>query len=75
MSTQMIEVDWEVALEVFRLCLQKHGVKAKNDRLFLEALHFFAAHNITRQALPDCGQTLEDVYTISDWHTLIRAGV
>ena len=51
MSTQMTEADWEVALEVFRLCLPKRGVKAKNDRLFLEALHFFVVHNITWQAL------------------------
>ncbi len=53
MSTQMTESDWEVALEVFRLCLPRRGAKAKDDRLFLEALHFFAVHNITWRALPE----------------------
>ena len=53
MSTQMTEADWEVALEVFRLCLPRRGAKAKDDRLFLEALHFFAVHNITWRALPE----------------------
>ncbi len=49
MSTQMTEADWEVALEVevFRLCLPRWGEKAKDNRLFLEALHFFSVHNIT----------------------------
>ena len=40
-------------LEVFRLCLPRRGAKAKDDRLFLEALHFFAVHNITWRALPE----------------------
>ena len=47
MSTKMTEADWEEALEVFRLCLLARGAKAKDDRLFLEALHYFAVHNIT----------------------------
>ena len=53
MSTQMTEADWEVALEVFRLCLPRQGAKAKDDHLFLEALHFFSVHNITWLVLPD----------------------
>jgi transposase len=53
MSTKMIEADWEAALEVFRASLPRRGAKAKNDRLFLEALHFFATHNITWRALPE----------------------
>ena len=53
MSTKMNETDWEIALEVFRACLPARGAKAKDDRLFLEALHFFAVHNITWRALPD----------------------
>ena len=47
MSTKMKEADWEVALEVFRLCLPARGAKAKNDRLFLKARHYFAVRNIT----------------------------
>jgi transposase len=53
MSTKMIEADWRTALEVFRASLPRRGAKAKNDRLFLEALHFFANHNITWRALPE----------------------
>ena len=53
MSTQMTEADWEVTLEVFRLCLPRRGAKAKDDRLFLEALHYFTVHNITWRALPE----------------------
>ncbi|MFQ5625093.1 MAG: transposase [Methyloligellaceae bacterium] len=53
MSTKMNEADWAIALEVFRACLPARGAKAKDDRLFLEALHFFAVHNITWRALPE----------------------
>ncbi len=53
MSTKMRERDWEVALEVFRACLPARGAKARDDRLFLEALHFFAVHNISWRALPE----------------------
>ncbi len=45
--------DWDIALEVFRACLPARGAKARNDRLFLEALHFFTVHNITWRALPE----------------------
>jgi len=53
MSTKMNEADWEIALEVFRACLPSRGAKAKDDRRFLEGLHFFAVHNITWRALPE----------------------
>jgi transposase len=53
MSTKMSEADWEVALEVFRAVLPARGAKAHDDRLFLEALHFFAVHNISWRALPE----------------------
>lgn len=53
MSMKMNEDDWEVVLEVFRACLPRRGAKGCDDRLFLEALHFFAVHNITWRALPD----------------------
>ena len=52
-STKTSEADWEIALEVFRACLPARGAKARNDRLFLEALHFFAVHNISWRALPE----------------------
>lgn len=41
MSTKMSEADWEIALEVFRACLPARGAKARDDRLFLEALRHF----------------------------------
>ena len=49
----MNEADWVLALEVFRACLPARGAKAKDDRLFLEALHHFTVHNITWRALPE----------------------
>ena len=53
MSTKMTEADWQVALEVFRTCLPARGAKGRDDRLFLEALHYFAVHNVTWRALPE----------------------
>lgn len=52
MSLKMND-DWCTALELFRACLPARGARAKDDRLFLEALHFFAVHNITWRALPE----------------------
>ena len=53
MATKMTERDWELALEVFRACLPRRGAKGRDDRLFLEALHYFTVHNITWRALPE----------------------
>lgn len=53
MSTKMNESDWDLSLEVFRACLPRVRAKAKDDRLFLEALHYFTVHNITWRALPE----------------------
>ena len=53
MSTQMTERDWQIALKVFRSCLPRRGEKGHNDRLFLEALHYFAVHNVSWRALPE----------------------
>jgi transposase len=52
MSTHLTEDDWAIVLEVFRACLPRRGDKAKNDRLFLEALHFFTVQNVSWRALP-----------------------
>ena len=52
MLTRMSETDWEIALEVFRGCLPRRGDKARDDRRFLEALHFFTVQNVTWRALP-----------------------
>ena len=53
MSTRMTEQDWTHALMVFRACLPRRGRKAVNDRLFLEALHFFSVENVRWRALPE----------------------
>ena len=52
MSTKMAETDWDNALVVFRASLPRRGAKGRDDRLFLEALHYFSVHNITWRALP-----------------------
>src|ERR1700712_674075 len=52
MLTGMTERDWTVVLKVFRCCLSRRGDKGRDDRLFLEAMHYFAVHNITWRALP-----------------------
>ena len=73
MSLKMKEPDWEIALEIFRACLPARGAKAKDDRLFLEALHFFAVHNITWRALPERFGKWNSVWKRFD--RLSRAGV
>ena len=52
MLTRMTEEDWATVLELFRACRSRRGAKGRNDRIFLEALHYFAVHNITWRALP-----------------------
>ena len=53
MSTKMTDADWRIALEAFRALPSSERAKARNDLLFLEALHYFSVHNITWRALPD----------------------
>ena len=52
MLTQMTDEDWATVLEVFRACRSRRGGKGRNDRRFLEAVHYFTLHNITWRALP-----------------------
>ena len=52
MLTRMDEDDGAVALRLFRACRSRRGDKGRNDRKFLEALHYFTLHNITWRALP-----------------------
>jgi transposase len=52
MLTRMTDEDWAVVLEVFAAARSRRGDKGRNDRRFLEALHFFSIHNITWRALP-----------------------
>jgi transposase len=41
-----------VVLRVFRASRSRRGDKGRDDRKFLEALHYFSVHNITWRALP-----------------------
>jgi transposase len=52
MLTTMRDEDWAIVLEVFRASRSSRGDKGRNDRKFLEALHYFTLHNITWRALP-----------------------
>ena len=52
MLTGMTEEDWTIVLDVFRAARSSRGDKGRNDRKFLEALHYFTVHNITWRALP-----------------------
>ena len=52
MLTKMTEEDWGLVLEVFHACRSRRGDKGRDDRKFLEALHYFTVHNITWRALP-----------------------
>jgi transposase len=52
MLTKMSEADWAVVLTVFAAVRSRRGDKGRDDRKFLEALHYFTVHNITWRALP-----------------------
>src|ERR687897_3850842 len=52
MLTRMTDEDWATVLEVFRAARSRRGDKGRDDRRFLEAIHYFSAHNITWRALP-----------------------
>jgi len=73
MSTRMAEADWAVALEVFRAALPRRGAKGRDDRLFLEAMHYFSEHNIKWRALPERFGNWNSVWKRFD--RLSKAGV
>lgn len=52
MLTRMTDEEWEIVLELFRACRSRRGDKGRDDRRFLEALHYFSVHNIAWRALP-----------------------
>src|SRR3982750_266556 len=53
MLTRMTDADWDSVVQVFRAVRSRRGDKGRNARGFLEALHYFAVHNITWRALPE----------------------
>ena len=52
MLTGMTDADWTQVVEIFRACRSRRGDKGRDDRKFLEAMHYFSVHNITWRALP-----------------------
>lgn len=52
MLTRMTDEDWAVALAVFNAVRSRRGDKGRDDRKFLEALHYFTLHSVTWRALP-----------------------
>jgi hypothetical protein len=45
MLTAMTEEDWTIVLRVFAASRSRRGDKGRNDRKFLEALHYLLVHN------------------------------
>ena len=52
MLTVMTERDWLTVLEVFNAAQSSRGEPGRDDRKFLEAIHYFTVHSITWRALP-----------------------
>jgi transposase len=52
MLTRMTDEEWDRVVQVFRAVRSRRGDKGRNDRRFLEALHYFCVHSITWRALP-----------------------
>jgi transposase len=52
MLTGMTERDWLITLEVFDAVQSSRGGPGRDDRKFLEAIHYFTVHSITWRALP-----------------------
>ncbi|MDX7954056.1 transposase [Lichenihabitans sp. Uapishka_5] len=48
----MTDDDWAVALQVFRAVRSRRGDKGRDDRKFLEAMHYFTLNNVSWRALP-----------------------
>jgi transposase len=49
----MTEEDWTIVLQVFNASRSLRGDKGRDDRKFLEALHYFLVRNLTWRALPE----------------------
>src|SRR5215207_2172257 len=52
MLTRMTDQDWETVVQMFRACRSHRGDQGRDDRMFLEALHYFTLQNVTWRALP-----------------------
>jgi transposase len=52
MMTGMTEDDWAIVLEMFDAARSRRSEPGRDDRKFLEAIHFFTVHSVTWHALP-----------------------
>lgn len=52
MLTRMTDEDWAVAVTVLQAVCSRRGDKGRDDRKFLEALHYFTLNNVSWRALP-----------------------
>jgi transposase len=52
MLTRMTDEDWAIVLKDFQASRSRRGDKGRDDRKFLEALHYFSVHNVNWCALP-----------------------
>ena len=52
MLTKMTDEEWAFAVDLFRAARSRRGDKGRDDRKFLEAMHYFLVHNVTWRALP-----------------------
>src|SRR5829696_2348928 len=73
MLTRMTDQDWATVVQVFRACRSRRGDKGRDDRTFLEALHYFSVHNMTWRALPEAFGTWNSIW--KRFWRLSRAGV
>jgi len=64
---------WATVLRVFAVSCSRRGSKGRNDRRFLEALHYFTVQNITWRALLACFGNWNSVW--KRFWRLSRAGV
>ena len=74
MLTGMTDEDWSITLKVFDAARSGRGQPGRNDRRFLEALHYFTVHNVTWRALPAEFGNWNSVWKRKFWR-LSRAGV
>ena len=51
MLTRMTEEDWSIVLETFDAARSRRGQPARDNRMFLEALHYFTVYNINWRSL------------------------
>ena len=73
MLTGMSEDDWALALRVFAACQSRRGDKGRDDRLFLEAMHFFTVENVSWRRLPERFGNWNSVF--QRFRRWVRAGV